>query len=76
METSSLPHYPFCSSICNASICNEGTPCSLCSSSNELDFQLKQGSEVIHDEEEGDQLIKDPFHSLSFPIAHEENSSI
>lgn len=76
METSSSPHYPLCSTFCNSSTCEEYTPCCLCSSSNELDFKLTPDSEVIHDEEEGNKLIKYPFHSLSFPIFHEENSSI
>lgn len=37
---------------------------------------MSQRSEVIHDEEEGKEIIKYPFHSLSFPILHEGNSSV
>lgn len=50
-ETSSSPHYPLCSIVCNSSTCEEDTPCSSSSLSNELDFELTQDSEVIHDEE-------------------------
>lgn len=73
METSSSPHYPLCSTFCNATTCEEDTPCYSSSSSNELDSKLTQGSKVIHDGEEG---IKYPSHSLSFPILHEEKISI
>ena len=46
MGTSSSPHYPLFSTICNAF-----------SSYNELGFELKQGSEIIHDQEEGNRII-------------------
>lgn len=49
METSSSPYYPFCSTFCNALSCDEDTPCSPSSSSNELDFELTQASGIIHD---------------------------
>ena len=76
METPSSPHYPLCSTFCNALTCDGDTPFSSISSSNELNFELTQNSEVIHDEKEGMWLINYPFDSLSFPIFHEENSSI
>lgn len=76
MKTSSSPHYPLRSTSCNALTSKGDTPCSLISSSNEFDFKLTQGSEVTYDEEKGKKLIKCPFHSLSFPILHEENISI
>lgn len=51
METSSSPHYPLNSIVCNASNFEEDSPCSLNRSSNELGFEMPQGSEVVHDEE-------------------------
>lgn len=65
IETSYLTHYPLCSTACNAF-----------SSSNELAFESTQGSDIIHDQEEGNEFIVYPFHPLSFSILHEENSSI
>lgn len=71
IENSTSPHYPSCSTFCNVD-----TPFSPDSSSNELDFELMQGSDIIHDQEEGNEIIKYPFHPLSFLILHEENSAI
>lgn len=72
-KTSSSPHYPLCCTVCNASNC---TPWYSCSSSNELDYGLTQGSEVIHDENENKSPIKYPFNSSSFPILHKEISLV
>ena len=76
METSSSSHSPSYSTICNALTSEEDTPCSSCSSFNLLEFELRQGSEVIYDEEEGEKIIKYPFHSLSFPILCKQDSLV
>lgn len=71
IEASSSPHRPLCSANCNESICDEDTPCSLFSSSDEL----SQGSEVVHDEIENNQNIEYFSHPLSSLLLHEDNSS-
>jgi len=50
MESFSSVHYPLWPTIFNALTCEEDTPCSSSSSSNELNFGLTQCSEVIHHE--------------------------
>jgi len=50
METPSSPHSPLCSTFCNVLTYDEDTPCFSSSSSNELNFELTQDSEDIHDE--------------------------
>jgi len=52
IEISFVSHYPLCSPICDASTCDEYTPCSSSSSSHERTSQLTQGNEVFHDERE------------------------
>jgi len=73
METSSSSHYPLCATVCNASNCDEDTPFSLSSSYDELNSQLTQGSEVIHDEKRNNQIIEHPFYPSSFLVLHEDN---
>jgi len=75
IETSSSSRYPLCTTICDTSTCDKDTPCYLSSSSNELSSQLKQGSQIIHDANENNQMIKYSFHPSSSLPLHEDNSS-
>lgn len=49
METSTSPHYTSYSTFCNKFTCEEDTPCFSSSLSNELDFELTQGCDAIHE---------------------------
>lgn len=75
MKTSSLSHYPLCSTIFYVSTYEEDTPCYLSSSFDELTSQLTQGSEVIHTEQENNQIIEYSFHPSSSPVFHDDSSS-
>lgn len=59
-----------CSSFCKALTFDGDT------SSNELDFELTHGGDIIHDEEERTKIIKNSFHSLSFPVVHGDYSLV
>lgn len=60
--SSSSPPYPLCSIFYNASTCDGYSqfPSSLLS--HELNLEMTQDSENIHDEEESDEIIKNSFH--------------
>lgn len=75
IETSSSSHYTLCSTIYDASTCDEDTPWSLSSSSNELSSQLTQGNDIIHDANENNQIIEYSFHLSSSLLLHEYKSS-
>lgn len=64
-----------CSTVCNASTCDRGNPCSSSSLSDELNYQLTQGSEIIDDENEHNQIINYSIHPSSYFLLHEDNSS-
>lgn len=70
METSPLYHYPLRSTIYATSTCDEDAPCSSSSSSGELTSQFTQGSEVIHNEKENNQIIEYHLHSLLSLVFH------
>jgi len=74
--TSSSAYYRLCHVACNIISCDENIPCSLNIQSNELNFELIQGSEVIHDEEQNNEIIDHPFLSLQPPVLHKDDSLV
>jgi len=74
IETPSLSLYPLWSLVYDASTFDEDTLCSSNSSLHELTSQLTQGSEVVHDERENNQIIEYPFHPISSLVLHQDNS--
>lgn len=75
IETYSFSHYPLFSLVYNESTCDEDNPCSSISSSYKLTSQLTQGSEIVHDERENNQIIENSFYHVSSLILHEDKSS-
>jgi len=76
METSSSTFYPLCPTAYNALNHDKYIPCSSNLKSYEHNIELRQDSEVIHGEIDNNKIIENPFHSLQFPIFHEEKCSI
>jgi len=64
-----------CPKIRNTSTCDEDTSCSSFFASDELSPWLTQGSEVVNDETENNQIIESPSHPSSTLILHEGNYS-
>lgn len=64
--SSSSPPYPLCSIVWDAPTCDEDAPCSSSYSFYDLTYKFMQVSEIIDEEEEINEIIEHPFHSLWF----------
>lgn len=70
IKNSSSSHYPLCSTIFDAYTCDRDTPCSSSYSSNELNYELTQDGEIIHDENDNDKITEYSFHTSSYLLFH------